>query len=291
MNPWILAIRPKTLAAGIAPVILGAALAFGDGGFHAPSVIACLLGSLLIQIGTNLANDYFDFKKGADVNRIGPTRVTQAGLISPTTVLNAAIITFCLAAIVSSYLVYRGGLAIAIISIVSIACGFLYTAGPKPLAYLGLGELFVFIFFGPIAVGGTYFVQTHDLNWAIVTSGFAPGFLSCAILAVNNLRDIEGDRRAGKMTLAVRFGRHFAACEYLFFILAATICPFIVYLITNDHKGMVIAALTGFFAIGTVKTVMTTQEPEDLNNVLGLTGRWLLFYSILFSFGWIVCSH
>lgn len=290
-NPWILAIRPKTLAAGIAPVIIGSAMAFGDGGFHALSAIACLLGSLFIQIGTNLANDYFDFKKGADVNRTGPVRVTQAGLIAPSTVLKAAIISFVLVAIISIYLVHRGGMAIAVIAAASILFGFLYTAGPTPLAYLGLGELFVLVFFGIVAVGGTYYVQTRDLNMAVVVAGLGPGFLSCAILGVNNLRDIEGDRRAGKMTLAVRFGRKFAVCEYLFFIMAATVCPLAVYLITNDHVGMVMASATGFLAIGSIHTVMTNEEPEHLNNILAQTGRWLLLYSILFSFGWILCSR
>jgi 1,4-dihydroxy-2-naphthoate octaprenyltransferase len=291
MNPWLLAIRPKTLAAGIAPVFIGSAMAFGDGTFHLLSAIACLAGALLIQIGTNLANDYFDFKKGADAHRIGPLRVTQAGLISPSAVLKATIFVFMLAALVSLYLVYKGGWPIAIVAGVSILCGFLYTAGPKPLAYVGLGELFVLIFFGPVAVGGTYYVQTQDLNWAIVTSGLGPGFLSCAILAVNNLRDIDGDRRANKMTLAVRFGRSFACGEYLFFMLAMTVCPFVVFLITHDHWLMVIASVTGFLAIGTIKTVMTTAEPERLNQMLAHTGRWLFIYSILFSIGWILCSR
>ncbi len=291
MNPWLLAIRPKTLPAGITPVLIGTAMALGDGGFNAPSAIACLAAALLIQIGTNLANDYFDFKKGADVNRTGPLRVTQSGLIKPKVVFLAAIIVFSLAALVSVYLVQRGGTTIAIIAIASIVSGFLYTAGKKPLGYLGLGELFVFVFFGPVAVAGTYYIQTLDINFAVIFAGFAPGFLSCAILAINNLRDIEGDKKVGKMTLAVRFGRNFAINEYLFCILGATICPFLVFVITTDHEGMLFASIVGFLAIPTIRTVMTTTDAPLLNQALAKTGLWLLLYSVLFSIGWVLCSH
>ena len=291
MSPWILAIRPKTLPASIAPVMIGAAMAYGDGDFHILSAIVCLLAALLIQIGTNLANDYFDFKKGADVNRVGPIRVTQAGLIKPEAVFKATIIVFILALFACGYLVYQGGLTIAVIALAAIVSGILYTAGKKPLGYLGLGELFVFIFFGPVAVGGTYYIQTLDLNGAVVLGGFGPGFLSCAILAVNNLRDIEGDRKVGKMTLAVRFGKEFAMGEYLFCILAATISPFLIFLITKDHLGMLSASIVGFLAIGTVRIVMANSQADALNFALASTGRWLLLYSVLFSIGWIVCSR
>ena len=249
MSPWLLAIRPKTLPAAIAPVLIGASMAWGDGIFHALSAITCLITALLIQIGTNLANDYFDFKKGADVNRVGPLRVTQAGLIKPADIFRVMVIVFILAAICSSYLVYRAGATIAIIAVTAITSGILYTAGKNALAYLGLGELFVFIFFGPVAVGGTYYVQALDIDWAIVLAGLAPGFLSCAILAINNLRDIEGDRKVGKLTLAVRFGKKFAFAEYLFCILATTISPFLVFLITKDHLGMLAASGVGFLAL------------------------------------------
>ncbi len=291
MSPWILAIRPKTLPASIAPVLIGAAMAFGDGEFHLLSGSICLIAALLIQIGTNLANDYFDFKKGADANRIGPVRVTQAGLIKPQVVLQVTILVFLLAAIACSYLVFIGGLAIGIIATAAIISGFLYTAGKKPLGYLGLGELFVFIFFGPVAVGGTYYIQTLDLNWAVVLAGFGPGFLSCAILAINNLRDIDGDQKAGKLTLAVRYGKSFAMNEYLFCILAATLCPFFVFIVTHDHKGMLFASIIGFIAIETIRTVMTATKPETYNKALATTGCFLLVYSVIFSVGWVLCSH
>lgn len=291
MSPWFLAIRPKTLPASIAPVVIGAAMAFGDGDFNFLSAFVCLVAALLIQIGTNLANDYFDFKKGADTNRIGPIRVTQAGLIKPQAVLKATLLTFLLAGLACLYLVHLGGPTIAIIAVAAIVSGFLYTAGKKPLGYLGLGELFVFIFFGPVAVGGTYYIQTLDINWAVTLAGFGPGFLSCAILAINNLRDIEGDRKVGKMTLAVRFGKDFAKNEYLFCMLAAVISPFLVFIVTEDHNGMLMASFIGLFAIDIIRRVMTATEPELLNKALGLTGQMLVIYSILFSIGWVLCSR
>ena len=292
MNPWILAIRPQTLAAGLAPVVIGTAMALGDGLFHAASALMALSVALCIQIGTNLANDYFDFKKGADTSeRQGPTRVTQAGLIKPPKVLLAAIVFFVLAALSSLYLIHRAGVSILIIAIASIICGIFYTAGPMPLGYLGLGDLLVLIFFGPVAVGGTYFTQALEINWAVIVAGLAPGFLSMAILAVNNLRDIDTDRRAGKLTLAVRFGRGFAMSEYLFCIIAATLTPFAVFLITGDRQGIAAASLIGFCAIPCVKRVFVHLDGTGLNQVLGDTGRLLLIYGTLFSSGWLLCSR
>jgi 1,4-dihydroxy-2-naphthoate octaprenyltransferase len=292
MNPWILAIRPKTLPAAIAPVAIGTAMAFGDGLFHWPSALMALSAALCIQIGTNLANDYFDFKKGADTaERKGPVRVTQAGLIKPSVVLNVALLFFLLASLSSLYLIHRAGPCILIVALTSIISGICYTAGPLPLAYLGLGELFVLIFFGPVAVGGTYFTQSLEINWAVIAAGFGPGFLSAAILAVNNLRDIDTDRRAKKLTLAVRFGRSFAMSEYLFCIMAATLTPLAVLLITGDHKLIAIASLTGFLSIPCVKTAFTNLDGEALNRTLAKTGRLLLIYSVLFSLGWLLCSR
>ena len=291
MNPWILAIRPKTLPAAIAPVMIGTAMAWGDGAAHWPSAAAALFAALCIQIATNLTNDYCDFKKGADTStRVGPVRVTQAGLISPRAVVIAAATFFILVVLASVYLVLRAGNAIAIVAAASVLSGILYTAGPKPLAYMGLGELFVFIFFGPVAVAGTYFVQALEINWAVVAAGFGPGFLSCAILAVNNLRDIEGDRKAGKMTLAVRWGKAFAAQEYLFCILAAALTPLLVYVITRDHEGAAVASLIGFAAIPAIAAVFTTTGAA-FNKILARTSFLLLAYSILFSAGWMLCSR
>ena len=188
-------------------------------------------------------------------------------------------------------MVHRAGVCILIIAIASILSGIFYTAGPKPLGYLGLGDLFVLIFFGPVAVGGTYFTQALEINWAVIVAGLAPGFLSMAILAVDNLRDIDTDRRAGKLTLAVRFGRGFVMSEYLFCIIAATLTPFAVVLITDDHQGIAVASLIGFYAIPCVKAAFTHLDGAGLNRVLGDTGRLLLIYSAVFSIGWVLCSR
>jgi 1,4-dihydroxy-2-naphthoate polyprenyltransferase len=286
---WFLAIRPKTLAAAIAPVMLGTGLAGGDGVFHIPSAALCLAAALLIQIGTNLANDYFDYKKGADTSeRVGPTRVTQAGLVSPNAVLTAAGITFILAALIAVQLFLRGGWPIAVIAVVSILSGIFYTAGPKPLAYIGLGELFVLIFFGPVAVGGTYYVQSHEINLAVILAGLGPGFLSAAILAVNNLRDIETDRKSGKMTLAARFGAGFAKAEYLILIILAALTPIGIYLTIHDHEETLISiAFLLILAIPIIHTVYTA-EGQALNKALGWTGLVLLIYSFAYSIGWII---
>lgn len=285
---WFMAIRPKTLAAAIAPVMLGTGMAGGDGVFHIPSAALCLAAALLIQIGTNLANDYFDFKKGADTSeRVGPTRVTQAGLVSPNAVLTAAGITFILAAIMAAQLFLRGGWPIAVIAGLSILSGILYTAGPKPLGYIGLGEVFVLIFFGPVAVAGTYYVQSLEINLAIILAGFGPGFLSAAILAVNNLRDIETDRKSGKMTLAARFGPGFAKAEYLTFVILTALIPVGIYLMIHDHEEILYSVIFLLLAIPVIHRVYTS-EGRELNKALGLTGVLLLIYSLAFSIGWIL---
>lgn len=291
LKSWLLAIRPKTLPAAIAPVAIGTAMAFGDGVAHWPSAIAALLGALTIQVATNLVNDYCDFKKGADKDRVGPIRVTQAGLIKPQVVLLGAAIFFALSGLACAYLVSRAGFAILVVGVASILSGIFYTAGKKSLGYLGLGDLFVFIFFGPVAVGGTYFVQALDLDWAVVMAGVAPGLLSMAILAVNNIRDVNGDRNAGKMTLAVRFGRNFACGEYVFCILAAAMTPFVVNIISGDHNLIVISSCVGFLAIPLIKTIYISNDGPVLNKVLAHTGVLLLAYSFLFSAGWILCSR
>jgi 1,4-dihydroxy-2-naphthoate octaprenyltransferase len=263
-------------------------MAGGDGVYHIPSAALCLAAALLIQIGTNLANDYFDFKKGADTaERIGPTRVTQAGLVSPLVMRILMIITFGLAALAAEYLIFRGGWALFWIAALSILSGIFYTAGPWPLGYLGLGELFVLIFFGPVAVAGTYYVQSFEINSVIMLLGLGPGLLSAAILAVNNLRDIDTDRKSGKMTLAARFGAGFGKAEYLMFIILAAMLPVLVFLMIRDHEEILYASGVALLAIPLIHTVYTA-EPKRLNIVLGLTGVILLIYSFVLSIGWIL---
>jgi len=289
LKTWIMAFRPKTLSASIAPVFIGTAMAFGDGIQHFPTALVCLFAALAIQIGTNIANDYYDFKKGTDTTeRIGPTRVTQAGLIKPSTMRLAFILSFSMAALLSIWLIQRGGWPIAIIGVLAILSGIFYTAGPRPLGYIGLGDLFVLIFFGPVAVGGTYYVQSYEINMAVILAGFAPGFISVAILTINNLRDINSDRNAGKRTLAVRFGRSFAVSQYLFSIVAASLIPVVIYWITEDHIAILACSALTLIAIPIIKTVCEKSDGLSLNNALAQTGKLLMVYSVLFSIGWIL---
>ncbi len=288
LKVWLLAIRPKTLWAAICPVMIGTAMAYRDGIADFPTALLALSGAVTIQIGTNLANDYFDYKKGADQDtRIGPLRVTQAGLIKPSVVKSAFIFFFFLAALIAALLVARGGWPIAVIGIASIISGILYTAGPRPLGYIGLGEIFVLIFFGPVAVGGTYYVQSLEINPAVILAGLGPGFFSTAILAVNNLRDIDGDRKAGKKTLAVRFGAGFARGEYLFAIISGSLTPVAVYVVSEDYRNSLIALAAIFAAIPVVHTVFIKSDGPSLNRALAKTGGLLFLYSILFSLGWM----
>ncbi|MCA9408312.1 MAG: 1,4-dihydroxy-2-naphthoate polyprenyltransferase [Candidatus Omnitrophica bacterium] len=289
LKVWFLAIRPKTLTAAISPVLIGTSIAFGDGIHHFPTAFICLLAALTIQIGTNLANDYFDFKNGADTaERLGPTRVTQAGLIKPQKVLLATFLTFTISAICCLLLFQRGGMPIVIIGVLSILSGIFYTAGPKPLGYLGLGDLFVLIFFGPVAVGGTYYVQSYEINPAVILAGFAPGLISVAILAVNNLRDADSDQKSGKKTLAVRFGKTFARYEYAYAIVIAALFPIILYHYMEDHLPILFSSFIILLAVPAIKTVFTMDNGPSLNHALAFTGKLLLIYSLSFSIGWIV---
>ena len=288
MNPWLLAIRPRTLPAAIAPVLIGTAMALRDGILHIPSALLACLCALFIQIGTNLANDYYDFIKGTDKNRIGPTRVTQAGLIAPQTVKKAFWLFFGLAAVCACLLLGRGGWPIAVIGIFSIISGLLYTAGPYPLGYLGLGEIFVLIFFGPVAVAGTYYVQTLDMTLPVLLAGLASGLISAAILAVNNLRDKEGDARSHKRTLAVRFGLKFARLEFALCLIGAALIPVILVSLTQDFFYSLAGCLIIVPSIPVIKVVNSRTDGPALNKALADTGKILFIYSILFSLGWIL---
>jgi len=289
LSVWALAARPKTLWVAVAPVLIGTAMAFEAKAGYWPSALAALVAAVSIQIGTNFANDYFDFKKGADQHeRLGPTRMTQAGLIKPDSMRTAAIIAFSLALLFGLYLVWRGGWPIAVIGLLSILFGIMYTGGPYPLGYHGLGEIFVLVFFGPVAVGGTYYVQALDINSIVLLAGLPPGLFSVAILTVNNLRDIESDRLAGKKTLAVLFGRTFARMQYLLSIVVATLLPVFFYLTTHRHFFSSLTLLVLLAAVPAVKTVFGKTDGPALNNVLATTGKLLLLYSVIFSVGWLI---
>jgi len=286
---FFMAIRPKTLWASFCPVMIGTAMAYGDGVHHWPSAFVALAGAMLIQMGTNLANDYFDYKRGTDTqDRIGPVRVTQAGLIRPMTMIILIILIFLLAGLASLYLIQRAGWPITTIAILSIISGLLYTAGPFPLGYIGLGEIFVLIFFGPVAVGGTYYVQSLEINPAVIIAGLAPGFFSVAILTVNNLRDLEGDKRSGKKTLAVRFGQNFAMTEYFFAVIIAGLIPVGIHALTESYPYSLLGVLTILFTFPAICTVLTKSDGPALNDVLAYTGKLLFFYTLLFSVGWLL---
>lgn len=284
---WWLAARPKTLPAAAAPVIIGTAMAFASGGFHLISAIAALFGALFIQIGTNLANDYFDFKKGSDRDdRLGPTRVTQAGLISPQSVKKLTIGAFSIAFLIGIFLVYRAGMPIVVIGLSSILFGVLYTGGKYPIGYIGLGEVFVFIFFGPVAVGGTYYVQTLTITNDVLIAGLVPGLLSSAILVVNNLRDIESDRISGKKTLAVRFGATFSKLQFSLFVLGSALIPFYFYSKSGNsfHLIPIILLIPSLFLVKNIYQ----KTGQELNNLLAQTGKLLFVYSLLFTLGWLL---
>ncbi|MCZ6548457.1 MAG: 1,4-dihydroxy-2-naphthoate polyprenyltransferase [Deltaproteobacteria bacterium] len=286
---WILAARPKTLWASIAPVVVGTALAYGDGAHHWPSALIALACAVLIQIGTNFANDYFDYEKGADTEeRTGPLRVTQSGMVPPTTMKWATAVIFFFACVGGAILTWRGGWPIAVVGLLCILSGLLYTGGPYPLGYLGLGDLFVLIFFGPVAVGGTYYVQALQVNTTVLVAGMGPGLLITAILTVNNLRDIEVDRKAGKRTLAVRFGKTFTRWEYAFLVLVGVSIPPFLYLRSGQHLSSLLSLLVVLPAISTLKGVFGHAEGPSLNPVLANTARMSLLYSLLFSVGWLL---
>ena len=282
---WFLAARPKILWAGACPVALGVALAVADGAFHPWIALCTLAASLLAQIGTNYCNDYCDFKKGADTHeRQGPTRATQAGWVTPDAMRRATILVFALATLVGLYLVSRGGWPITVIAVASLLSGIFYTAGPYPLGYIGLGDLLVLVFFGPVAVGGTYYLQTLDLRADVLWMGLVPGLWSAALLTVNNLRDTDQDRAAGKRTLAVRFGRGFARAQYVLCVGLAAVLPIGVMAWSGGPRWMFLTLFVLMpAAIPALRAVRTGRDGIMLNPVLGQTARLLLLHTLLLS--------
>jgi 1,4-dihydroxy-2-naphthoate octaprenyltransferase len=292
---WALAARPKTLPAAAAPVLVGIALAVEAGVFEWVAAVCALLGALLIQVGTNYANDYHDFVQGADTaERVGPMRVTQAGLVRPEETKRAAVVAFALAVLAGAYLMWRGGWPIVAVGALSLACGWLYTAGPRSLAYLGVADLFVLVFFGPVAVAGTFWVQAAGTAvgeelWLLAAAvGLGPGFLATAILLANNIRDVEQDRVAHKRTLVVRFGRALGVGLYAACALAAALVPVGVWMATGDHAGALFAAPAPLLLAGPLRTFQTTSDPARLNPLLGKTAGVLLVYSVVLALGWVL---
>ena len=288
-----MAARPRTLPAAIAPVLVGTAAAIEQAG-ELPRVgafIAALIGSIFIQIGTNLANDYSDAKRGADtVDRLGPVRVTAAGLVAPRSVLIATWLAFGIAVAAGIYLATVAGWLIIAVGVASIAAGVLYTGGPRPYGYAGLGELFVFLFFGLVAVNGSYYVQLEELDALPLGLSIAVGFLSTAILVVNNVRDLETDRRAGKMTLAVRMGRHNAVVLYRSLVLGAFVVLPIALVAGGGSLLPLIGLLALPMAIGPMRAITNRTDGPSLNGALAATGALLAVFSLLVSAGLLLGS-
>ena len=288
-----MAARPRTLPAAIAPVLVGTAAAVQWVG-ELPrwgAFLAALVGSIFIQIGTNLANDYSDAKRGADTaDRLGPVRVTSAGLVTPQRVMRATWIAFAVAIACGIYLATVAGIVILLIGAVSIAAGVLYTGGPRPYGYAGLGEVFVFLFFGLVAVNGSYYVQVEQLDALPLGLSISIGFLATAILVVNNVRDLETDRRAGKMTLAVRMGRANAVNLYRLLVIGAfVVLP--ISLVAGDASALpLIGLLAAPLAIRPTLTLASRSDGPALNGVLAATGVVLAAFSLLVSAGLLISS-
>lgn len=286
LKSWLLATRPKTLTAALVPVLCASALAFAKGSsFKASLSVLALISSFLIQIGTNLVNDAIDFKKGADTSeRIGPQRVTQSGLLTPRQVMMGALICFALATVTGIPLVIAGGWPLVIIGWVSLFFAYGYTGGPFPLAYLGLGDLFVLIFFGFVAVGGVYFLQTGTVDVAASVVGAQIGLLATTLIAINNLRDREGDIRANKRTLAVRLGVKLARAEI------ALLCflPFILnlYWLKIDWKWATLLPFLALpLAIQLCRDIFRTPPSVVYNQYLGRAAGLHLIFGVLWSVG------
>ena len=293
MRIWFNAARPRTLPAAVAPVLVGSAAAFAVAG-ELPrwgGFLAAMVASILIQIGTNLANDYSDAKRGADsADRLGPVRVTSAGLVTPKRVLHATWLAFGLAGLIGIYLAWLAGPVILIVGAVSIAAGALYTGGPRPYGYAGLGEVFVFIFFGLVAVNGAYYVQLEGLDPGAFGLSVSVGFLSTAILVVNNIRDIDSDRRAGKNTLAVRIGRTRTRIAYSACLALAAVALVLTLVLESGFEGSVAGIVAAPLAIRPLRAVWTRTDGPSLNQALADTGLVLGVFALATSIGLVIAS-
>jgi 1,4-dihydroxy-2-naphthoate octaprenyltransferase len=267
-------------------VLVGTALAGSEGTFKPLRFVCALIGSVFIQIGTNLANDYSDARRGADTeDRLGPVRVTAGGLMPPRQVLVGTWVAFGVAVAAGAYLIAVAGWELLLVGAASILAGVLYTGGPRPYGYEGLGELFVFLFFGIVAVVGSYFVQTEDLRWEAFALAVPVGLLASAILVVNNVRDIDTDRRAGKRTLAVRLGRTRARQLYALMLLVAFVSPVAIWAAGGLTAWILLPLLALPLAPPLVRTVGTRTDGASLNSALAATGRLLALFSLLLGAG------
>lgn len=292
MNNWLLAIRPKTLFASIAPVILGLAVAFVHQSYlNGVVAFLTLICSLLMQIASNLANDYLDSLRGVDTEkRLGPTRVTHEGLISATAMKQALILVMSLAFLIGIYLMWIGGPVIAVVGLLSLYFAYGYTGGPFPLSHNGLGEVAAFLFYGVIAVGGTTYLQIHEFSKLAIIIGMGPGFISATILAINNLRDIETDTEAHKRTIAVRFGESFQRRLCLFLIASSSLLILIVA-ISFHFIYLFPVIFLPFAFLKNWLNIYTLPIDKRLNQALAQTAQYLLLYCLFASLGLLLSAR
>ena len=285
MSPWILAIRPRTLFVGATPVLVGAAIARRSGTFAPLPALAALVGALLLQIGSNLANDVFDYEKGADTEeRLGPVRVTQAGLLSPSAMKRGMAVVFGLALLVGVYLTWVAGWPIVVIGLLSIAAAIAYTGGPYPLGYNGLGDVFVFLFFGLVAVMGTAWVSSGEVSVQAAYAGAAVGALATNVLVVNNVRDAEQDVKAGKRTLVVRFGRSFGIAEYAACLLLAYVVP-LGFVLAGFASALTLLPWATLPLALKLLSRVRREKGAALNLVLANTAKLVFLHGLLFALG------
>jgi 1,4-dihydroxy-2-naphthoate polyprenyltransferase len=283
---WVMAARVRTLPAAVAPVLVGTSLALGAGRFAPLAFFAALLGAVFIQVGTNLSNDYSDARRGADTeDRLGPVRVTAGGLVPPRQVLLATYVTFGLAVGCGAYLVAVAGPELLAVGAASILAGVLYTGGPRPYGYEGLGEVFVFLFFGIVAVTGSYFVQVQELPWQAFVCAVPVGLLASAILVVNNLRDLETDRRAGKRTLAVRLGPKRTRALYTAMVVGAFAAAPLPWILGSMTAWLLLSWAAIPLAAAIVRVVRTRTDGPALNAALARTGAVQLVFCLLLAAG------
>ncbi len=283
---WLMAARVRTLPAAVAPVLVGTSLAGFVHVFYPLRFIAALIGAIFIQVGTNLSNDYSDARRGADTeDRLGPVRITAGGLVPPKRVLVATYISFGIAVLAGIYLVVVAGWQLLLVGAASILAGVLYTGGPRPYGYEGLGEVFVFLFFGIVAVAGSYFVQVKHLNWEAFALAVPVGLLAAAILVVNNVRDIDTDRRAGKRTLAVRLGRGRTRTLYAVIVYAAYLLAAVTWIFGPLEPWVLLPWLTLLLGARVVRIVRNHTDGPSLNEALAQTGMLQLTFCLLLSAG------
>lgn len=289
LSSWILAARPKTLPAAIVPVLVGSALAFNDGLFDIWPAFVAMFCAVIIQIGTNFANDYYDFKKGTDAeHRIGFQRATSSGLILEQAMFKATYLTMGFAFMCGLFLVWHAGWIVLLIGVLSLIFGVLYTGGPYPLGYNGLGDVFVFVFFGIVAVATTYYVQALSWSEVSIWASLSVGALATNILVINNLRDVETDVLTGKRTLGVLFGEKALKIEYLLMVLIAFVIPVVLVLEYNFSITVLLPFLSMPLFILLLKETFYFTDRKNLNNTLVKTALGMTIYGVLFSLGIIL---